>query len=256
MPHRTLSIVLGVIGLIALVGLVVARVDLARAARSGPAWRRRIVGAGLALLTSLGVYSPAAAEPAAKPPAAAPAKPSARLAATPEWKRIQQTWSEAEAIASGKRGSHPFDAAGKKRALAALDGADKDIEALVRSGALSAPEGGLLKKELQQLRQGVEAMRPTEMRAATCYEPMAITEGRDSMRRLQDRLPLLEKLAASKRIEAAVVQKVLARIESDVQRLDGGSVRDLSASNKQKGQKLAKAARAHIAKIRALAGIK
>jgi hypothetical protein len=72
------------------------------------------------------------------------------------------------------------------------------------------------------------------------------------MRRLQDRLPLLEKLAASKRIEAAVVQKVLARIESDVHRLDGGDARDLGAAEKKKAKQLARAARAHIAKIRTL----
>jgi hypothetical protein len=250
MPHRALSIVLGVVGLLAVLALILARVDPARAARGGSAWRRRVVAAGLALLSALGLDTAAAApRPEGK---LAPTEPaSSALSARAEWKRVLQIWAEADAIASGSRGDYPFNRAGQTRVLTALDTAGKDIDALVRSGALSAPEGGLLKQELQQLRQGVGAKHTTEMRTAKCYEAMMITVGRDSLRRLRDRLPLLEKLAASKRLEAAVVLKVLARIESDVQTLEGGG-RGLSPAEQKAGRKLARAARAHIAKIRAL----
>jgi len=239
--------------LFAVLALVLARVDLARAARGGPAWRRRVVAAGLALLSALGIGT-TAATPRPEGKAAAPAKPaSGALTARAEWKRVQQIWTEADAIASGARGDYPFDRAGQTRVLSGLDAAGKDIDALVRSGALSAPEGGLLKQVLQQLRLGVGAKHPTEMRTARCYEAMMVTVGRDSLRRLKDRLPLLEKLAASKRLEAAVVAKVLTRIESDVQTLEGGET-DLTPADRRAGRKLARAARAHIAKIRVLVG--
>jgi len=255
MPHRTLSIVLGVIGLVALLGLLLARVDLARAARSGPAWRRRIVGAGLALLSALGLQTATAEpRPGDKTAAPAPRLAASALTATAEWKRIQQIWTEAEAIASGARGAYPFDVAGKKRTLAALDAAGKDVDALLKADRLGAPEAGLLQKALRHLWAGVEAKRPTDMRMATCYEPMPYTRGQESLKRLQDRLPLLEKLAAARRIDAAVLDKVLRQIEDDLSTIQGPPGHDLTSSGRRaEAQRLAKRARAHIVKIRALA---
>jgi hypothetical protein len=257
MPHRTLSVAFGIVGLLAVLGLLLARVDLARAARSGPAWRRRLVGAGLALLSVLGLQTATAGpRPESKAAAApAPARPIASaLTATAEWKRIQQIWTEAEAIGSGARGAYPFDEAGKKRTLAALVAAGKDVDALLRAGKLGAAEAGLLQKELQRLTLGVRAMRPKDMMRATCYEPMPYTRGRESLKRLQDRLPLVEKLAAARRIDAAVLDKVLRQIENDLDTIEGPAGHDLTTSgNRAQAQQLAKKARAHIAKIRALA---
>ena len=55
---------------------------------------------------------------------------------------------------------------------------------LEKAGLLSRPEAGLLEKELALLTGRVQAMRPTEMRMATCYEPMAFTPGSYSAARI------------------------------------------------------------------------
>lgn len=58
MPYRTvgyLVYVLGLAGLFAIAGLVLIGADLRASARTGPRWKRRLVGAGLLLLGTVGI---------------------------------------------------------------------------------------------------------------------------------------------------------------------------------------------------------
>lgn len=58
MPYRTagyLVYVLGLAGLLAIAGLVLIGADLGASARTGPRWKRRLVGAGLLLLGAVGI---------------------------------------------------------------------------------------------------------------------------------------------------------------------------------------------------------
>ena len=57
MPERAFNLLLALAGVAAVALLVVLGVDLARSARRGPRWKRRLIAAGLGLLASLGVAS-------------------------------------------------------------------------------------------------------------------------------------------------------------------------------------------------------
>ncbi|MHC5056269.1 MAG: hypothetical protein ACYTKD_16335, partial [Planctomycetota bacterium] len=143
------------------------------------------------------------------------AVPAKGLEATDEWQRLVTVWREAEEIASGKRGDYPFDEAGKKRVLAELDRAARDVEALSKAELLSPPEAGLLTAELATLTKGVRRKRPTEMRRATCYKPMMVVPARESLKRLKARLPMLEALAAKGVVKNDVIRRVLVRAARD-----------------------------------------
>jgi hypothetical protein len=206
---RTLDLLLGALGLLLLVAVVIWGLDLDRLVRFGPRWRRRLVGAGLALLAVTGT-------PALLAPAEAWAAKNDVLTSSSQWKQVAQVWKEAEAITSGKQGAYPFDRAGKKHLLQRLRVCGDSIEALRKAGKISAAGAGLLIKELQLLTRGVQGKRAKEMKLATCYEPMAHTPARDSLKRLKERLPLLEQLARVKRVQPAVLAKVLGTVERDL----------------------------------------
>lgn len=138
------------------------------------------------------------------------------LGKRPEWKRLTDAWARAEKAVSGPRFSYPFDAKGKTKLLADLAASGRDVETLERVGLLSGPEAGLLTKDLATLARGVQMKRPTEMRRATCYKPMMFVPARESMKRLEDRMALLEELAAQGKVKEEVARRVLMRVARDV----------------------------------------
>jgi hypothetical protein len=215
-----------------------------------------LIGAGLVLLMALGL-APAGARDAAaeesKPAApAAPAASDKGLAEAKGWKRILAAWNEAEEIASGKRGDYPFDKKGKEQVLANLKQAEADATDLQKAKLITEPEAGLLLKDLGTLTAGVHAKRPTEIKMATCYKPMMIQPGHDSLTRLSDRLPLLEKLAASETLHREVVVKVLISVGADIQTLaKEESLKEFAkAEEREKAEKTRDAARAAVRRIR------
>ena len=335
MSQRATNLLLALVGVLIVTALALLGYDIWRAARRGPRWKRRLVGAGLALLVSLGVVScedsnvrptcykgppapfaqksakrlreqlvlldkllaadkldPAVARKvidavdhelshrgtkdqgglsseesrelsdeayrkveelrqrldAVKSTSTAASKATS-LADADGWKRLTATWREASEIASGKRGAYPFDAKGKKRVLAAVDTAVADVDALAKAGLLSEAEMGLLKIDLAELKAGVQAKRPTEMRMATCYEPMMMTPARDSVRRLAARLPLFDRLASDEALQPDVARRALAAIEADhatlskpamIERLPEADRQKAIALRDDVGRKLAK----------------
>jgi hypothetical protein len=256
MAARAMGIVLVVAGFAIALLLAILGVDLVRACRTGPRWKRRLIGAGLVLLMAMG-FSPTGARAAAaeesKPAAsAAPAASDKGLAEAKGWKRIVAAWNEAEEIASGKRGDYPFDEAGKKRLLEDLKKAEADAADLQKAKLITEPETGLLLRDLGTLTAGVQAKRPTEMKMFTCYQPMMIRPGHDSLQRLSDRLPLLEKLAAAKTLHREVVEKVLVSIETDIQTLaKEESLKEFAkAEERQKAEKTRDAAKASALHLR------
>jgi len=210
MPARTLlpGLLLGLLGLLVIAWLVLRRRDVHQAAHHASAWRQRLLVAGLTLLAAVG-YMPASL--AGKGPTG-----PAAVKGNKGWRRIAAVWQEAEAIASGTRGSYPFDRAGKKRVLDELAAAEGLADALAREGKLQPATAALLKLELQYLARGVTSKRPTEMKNATCYKPMLHRPAQDALRRIEQRLPLLEKLARSRRVQAAVLRTAVAAVERDL----------------------------------------
>ena len=211
-------------GICVAAALVVVGADLASASQTGPRWRRRLLEAGLLALAALGLpaalaQGPEAKQPAAERPAARQERPD--LSQLDPWHQVAATWREAEDVASGARGPYPFDEKGKARMLDDLARTGRIVDDLLAAGLLNEPETGLLKADLAVLVRGVEAKRPTQMRQGTCYRPMALMPARDSLDRLEARLPMLEKLAASEKVSPEVVFRALDTLEGDLAVLAG-----------------------------------
>lgn len=218
MPQRVMGvwmIVVGVVGLAAAAVLVVFGRDLVRASQTGPRWKRRLIVAALALLSTMGVYHAGGRLIEVKTAAAAEDK-TASLTESKLWQRVQATWTEADDAASGRKGAYPFDREGQEALLGALQAREADLDALAAAGLLTAPEAGLLQKDLARLTRGVQGKRPTEMRMATCYKPMMVMPARDSANRLADRLGLLQKLVEAKTLHPAAVMKVMGTVDADL----------------------------------------
>ncbi len=290
MPYRAYHLVLGIAGVAAVVLLVILRTNVDHQARTGPRWKQRLLVAGIMLLAAFGMgpackgggtpkSSPssamgaganaagmgAGARPAAgsRPAAMAGAQgmtpPKAAghytdLARSSEWTQITAVTNRAEAIAANKKGAYPFNRAGRKKLLGDLQTAQSNADALAKRKLITPGEAALLKTDLQNLARKVSAFRPTEMRMATCYEPMPMSiPASHSLKRLQARLPILKKLAAAKRLHPRVLAKVLTKVESDVRILEDPAQRGrLSVSKQATAKKLAASARAELVKIKAL----
>ncbi len=278
MPYRAYHLVLGIVGVAAVVLLVILRTNVDHQARTGPRWKKRLLAAGIMLLAAFGMgpackgggtpastsnkgpksadpgpdmgpggMGPAGMGPAGKRPAPRPTG----YVGTAEWKQIQNVLKEAEAIAAGKRGAYPFDRAGKKQILAALQKAQRNADALATKKLLALSEVGLLKVDLAQLRAKVATFRPTERRMTSCYQKVARPKAAEvSMGRLKARLPLLKKLAALQKLHPVVVNKVLVRIEKNLKTLENPTeVGRLNAKRQAEAKKLAAEVRTALAQV-------
>lgn len=228
MLQRGFFVLLGLAGIL-IVGLLIAKgVDPGRAAARGPAWKRRLIAAGLLLLGTIGVpwatgNGAASSDPksqsagAKATPANTPASQTSSLGDDPRWQRLTTIWREAGAIGRGLKGPYPFDRAGQARILKDLEQAASEIRALQHEGLLSEPEAALLLQDRQTLVQEVESKRPTELQNATCYEPVWFRPADLSYQNLAARLPMLRKLAESRTLRPEALGRILASIEDDLQ---------------------------------------
>ncbi len=211
MPYRASNLVIGLLGLFAILALLLVGADLLRHARQGAGWKQRLVGAGLMLLASVGLI-PAAVSGCAKKDSVSrpkdqtagqsagsrdpdmvpgvesgvePGDRAARRRANPPKKRpvasdplptdprqrIAAVTAEAQEIIAGKRGGYPFDKAGKARMLAHLDKAKAAVEALAKQGKLGAGEAGLWKADLDAMKAKIRKFRTVDLKGMSCYAP-------------------------------------------------------------------------------------
>ncbi len=262
MTDRLVWLLIALFGLLLVAGLVILGIDLRRAAKTGPKWKRQLLGAALVLLGIAGLWQfgtsdePAGGGGDGAGGAGGTATGSGGREDFPEWRRLVAVWAEAEAVASGGRGPNPFDRKGKQRLLEDLTAAAGDVDALAQAGKLDASEAGLLREDLKALTIGVGNKRPVEERSMACYRPMLVIPARESAERLAARLPFLEKLASSEKLHPAVVQKALVSVERDLAVLaDEKSLTHFSAAERAKAEETGAAVRAAVEKGRArLAG--
>lgn len=149
-----------------------------------------------------------------------PAASTRSLTEAKEWRHLSKVWKEAQEKAFGKRGGYPFDRRGKERILGELDLVKKDIAALAETGLINVVEAELLARDLAVLVRGIDAKRTTEQRNVTCYKPAPFMPARESFKRLSVRMPLLEKLARTRKLQRNVVEKIAANIERDIANLE------------------------------------
>lgn len=202
-------------------------------------------------------------QPVAQPSDNLP-KPAANLEDSAEWKQIASAWAEAEKLLASKwdgrtlvdRNQEP-----KKGVLDGIETARKNVDALLAAGLLSAGEVELLKQGLGALSGRVSEWavpRPT------CYAPMPpppppkkFEVERAAAQQLSARLPLLEKLAAQKRLQPAVVAKALAQFnallsEANVPLLRDENLKGMPDEERERIVKTRDAAKAATERIKAL----
>ena len=273
MPHRVFHLLLGIVGLLAVLGLYLAWRDPARHRTTGAPWKRRLLSAGLLLLGSMGFGAgcnknktgPAGGKTTLSETEGGkggettqPAEPSGDQTdqddqANAMRREISLVTEEATAVASGKKGSYPFDEEGKKALLDGLKRAQATVDGLSDLGEINRGEADLWKADLSELVRGVQKFRPTEMQAASCYEPMPMpVPARDSLERLAKRMPALEKLTAADKLHPEVVRKVLRQVEADLKVLSDPAERGKlgSADKKQKANDTAKKVKETMDRIR------
>jgi hypothetical protein len=138
----------------------------------------------------------------------------------PAWQRTLRTWREAAEVSSGKRGPYPFTATEKQDLLAHLGQAADDVGALAAESRMSLTEAELLGKEIALMVETVAAKRTKEERELSCYKPVLFVPERDSLERLAERVPLLERLASEPSVQPAAIEKIVAAISRETATLE------------------------------------
>jgi hypothetical protein len=246
MPQRTAQILWALLGAVAVLLILVCGVNVYRWARTGPRWRRRLVTAGLFLLAAFGLGdfvirdSVAEAQPVVTKPAATP------LVETAQWKKITHAWQlTAPFAATGKS-----TVAERKQVDEALKDARTAIGDLLKQGRIIQAEADLLNKDADRVRGEVYRNPPTDRRI-TCYKRMYITPAGVSLRRINQRLPMLKALTESGRITPEVTARVLPSIESDLAVLaNSDEVKKLRPAEQPKAAAAHKVAAELVAKLK------
>ncbi|HNV68731.1 MAG TPA: hypothetical protein PKO06_03470 [Candidatus Ozemobacteraceae bacterium] len=214
MPHRHVEIWLGIVGLFAALVVLACGRNVQQEAERGRGHLGRLLRAALALIGLLGLSGSAEAATAAKP-ANLIETYRETLGRSVSGKHLLETWQAAREIADGTRGAYPFDAAGKKAFLAELARALADVDALVKDRVFQLGEASLLKLELRELTAGVQRRRTTESQNVTCYRVATVSPVRVSRRRLEARIPLVEKLLPG-RVSPLVQETVIKGCAADL----------------------------------------
>lgn len=201
---RTLTLVLGLFGLLALLVLVLRGIDPRSRLGSGPLGR--LLSAGLTLLAlATGSCAGTPVEARTCP------EPAAPLRGTAEWKRISGAWGKRAGM---DRGSWKPSERQKEALQRELYAAARDVDALVKTKKLSDLGGEALKQELYAMASNLVPPKPPPP-GATCYEPMPPPEHM-AYGRLNGRLPLLEKMVKARKLQPAVVCRVLDGMEREL----------------------------------------
>jgi len=192
--------VFGLIGLLAILVLVIRGIDPRRKLGSGVLGR--LLSAGLTLLA-------VATGSCASTPVEARTCPE--LNGTAEWKRISGAWGRRARMDRGRWKPSEKQKEELQRELFAVA---NDVDALVKTKKLSSLGGEALKQELYAMANGLVSPKPPPP-GATCYEPMPPPEHM-AYGRLNGRLPLLEKMVKARKLQPAVVCRVLDGMEREL----------------------------------------
>lgn len=132
---------------------------------------------------------------------------------SPGWKTIVNAWTTAGTLAD--KGS---TTAQRRDADKLLDEARLKAKELAATGLLSKAEAELLCADADRLHERIYATMPTDSEV-TCYVMAYVPPAKESLERLNKRLPLIKQLAADGTLHPAAVRKVLPVIEADLKTL-------------------------------------
>jgi len=172
----------------------------------------------------------------------------ARRATSPPWRAVVAAWRFGGPLAE----THKSTTAQRKTADELLQAARAAVAGLVGAGELSQPEGDLLLAEADTLRQEIHRDPPTDAKV-TCYDMMILPPARQSLARLQKRLPLLKAVVAAGTVRPAVCERVLPTLRADLATLaDEKHLQQIQAPERDKARQLRKQAAETLAQIEKL----
>ncbi len=255
MPYRSFGLFVAVFGAVFVVGLILLGLDLRRAVKTGPGWKRKLVAAGVVLLGAIGItpgcsqiaeVAGGVAVAGVDPDAPIPA--GAALDETEQWQAVLDAWKAVAPLAqTGKSTTAQREAVDKK-----LESAKKCITKLTESDLLSKAESQLLVSEADRLRGEMYRNPPTDCQV-TCYDMAFMPPAQVSMERLTKRLPLLKQMATGGKVQSAVLAKVVDSVEADMATLANEEhLKYIPAEQHEQAAKLHKSAEATLAEIKDL----
>ena len=245
MDYRVYSIFAGLIGLVILFALIVAGKNITAQKKTGSRWKRRFLAAGLSLLSALGLGSSArAAEPEQE---AMPHEPASEKTANPvgrmgfmntenpnhimiktlhasssstrdktrRWSIVREGYRAVAALAVK---SSQSTGAQRLRAKGKMDKAREMVAMMVKEKELTQAESEILLSEFERVERAMYREPPSDFRGR-CYRRALFNPERDSLSRLEKRLPILTRLVASGKIKREVRDKVLESFERDIETL-------------------------------------
>jgi hypothetical protein len=250
MPQRAASLAWGILGLVAVAGVILVGADAFRAAGRGPAWKRKLLSAGLVLMAAMGLSSCGKTETSgtALAGSSAQAPAGAALEETPEWKTVLDAWAFTSPLAESRRSTEAQRKVVEEKVAAVKAATDK----LAAAGLITAAEAQLLQTEIANLRTMILRDPPTEPRVL-CYDSVDLPPARESLERLAARLPLMKQLAEGGTVQSAVLAKILPAVEADIQRLaDAKLVAKLTPEEQKQAEAVRAEAEARVKEIKAL----
>lgn len=164
---------------------------------------------------------------------------------TPEWRTITAGLDKAGKLAAG--GSTTAE---REETTKALDAARTAAGALAAAGRIAQEEATLIGLEADRLHTAIYRDPPTDAQV-TCYDMAYMPPARDSLERLNRRLPLLEKLARGGKVRAEVIRRILPTVEADIRTLgDKQMVGELPPEEQKKAAETRSAAEAALASVK------
>lgn len=165
MPQRAFNLAVAVVGVLVLAAMIVVGVDWSRAARTGPAWRRRLICAVLWLLAAIGL-SPAAPSSAVAQDTTAPASAPATsdLSKTKEWQSVIDAYAKIAPLTEAEHST----LVQRRAANAAVKAATAAMDHLRLRKQLDSTEVAIIRDDFARLQQLMNRTRPTDMNV-TCY---------------------------------------------------------------------------------------
>jgi hypothetical protein len=172
------------------------------------------------------------------------------LAETNEWRALNETWRDAQAITISGSSSYSLTRFGLVRLVGRLADSIRGVENLRRSELLSDAEAGLLSSDLKLFIQAAEYHDPWEesqSTADTLFFPMY----KERWPAFGERVALLAKLVESPTLRPEIVSKIIYSLEGDVAlRSMWRHVRKTSPAEKKQIAQAKKSARKLIGKMR------
>ncbi len=252
MPQRAFNLAVAVVGVLVLAAMIVVGVDWSRAARTGPAWRRRLICAALWLLAAIGL-SPAAPSSAVAQDTTAPASAPATsdLSKTKEWQSVIDAYAKIAPLTEAEHST----LVQRRAANAAVKAATAAMDHLRLRKQLDSTEVAIIRDDFARLQQLMNRTRPTDMNV-TCYLVPVVKPAALSTARITARAELAATLVKSGKIKPEIAAKVIVAFEADLKMYDNQEfMKALTPQQKEEAKKASQQAKDAIESVEKVAGI-